>query len=358
MANKPTICLAMMVKNESHCIVRALESIKPHIDYWVIVDTGSTDNTMDLIKETMGDIPGELHERPWVGFGPNRTEVHALCQGKADYHMVIDADETLKWDGKFPRLPKDIDEVVVYWGGLTDDSGFTQQRAFLLTDKKVWDWNGNVHHRLSADGWPDENGNCDMAVNAIIHHHADGHSWQDWIGKYRRRASIIEQDLVGNETSERYHSLGLCYLMVKNKIQEGLLNHKGTDAELDQKNRDFDHYRKRTVYAFQRCLELSDSPQEIYHALMEIAVNTEDTMLLMKAHEYRPERPDAIYKLARIYEAMGMPEASLNYFLWAQKIAQRNLSRDTVYHDVAIKHKVKNDIKRIRQKMKQMKEAA
>lgn len=63
---KPTICLNMIVKNESAIIEKCLASAKPFIDYWVIVDTGSNDGTQQIIQKFMKDIPGELHEKPWV----------------------------------------------------------------------------------------------------------------------------------------------------------------------------------------------------------------------------------------------------------------------------------------------------
>ena len=50
---RPTVCLNMIVKNESHIITRCLSSMIPIIDYWVIVDTGSLDNTPGIIKEFM-----------------------------------------------------------------------------------------------------------------------------------------------------------------------------------------------------------------------------------------------------------------------------------------------------------------
>ncbi|HBY69284.1 MAG TPA: glycosyl transferase, partial [Flavobacteriaceae bacterium] len=55
---KPRLCLTMIVKNESAIIKRCLDSVKQHIDYWVIFDTGSTDNTKDLIKDYLSSIPG------------------------------------------------------------------------------------------------------------------------------------------------------------------------------------------------------------------------------------------------------------------------------------------------------------
>jgi glycosyltransferase involved in cell wall biosynthesis len=92
---KSAICLNMIVKNEAHVIRRCLESVRPFIDTWVIVDTGSTDGTQDIIRDYFKDIPGELFERPWKNFGANRTEALALARQRGDYVFVIDADDEL-----------------------------------------------------------------------------------------------------------------------------------------------------------------------------------------------------------------------------------------------------------------------
>ena len=91
-----TICLNMIVKNEAAVIRRCLDSVRPIIDYWVIVDTGSTDGTQDIIREHLRDLPGELHERPWRDFAHNRSEALELARGKGDYTLIIDADDTLE----------------------------------------------------------------------------------------------------------------------------------------------------------------------------------------------------------------------------------------------------------------------
>ena len=90
-----TICAALIVKNESKVIKRCLDSIKPFIDYWVVCDTGSTDDTKEIISSELSEIPGDLHDVPWVNFGHNRTKLIELCKGKADYLLLIDADEIL-----------------------------------------------------------------------------------------------------------------------------------------------------------------------------------------------------------------------------------------------------------------------
>ena len=71
-----TLCLNMIVKNESAIIRNCLESIAPWLDYWCIHDTGSTDNTVQIIETFFRErgIPGEMHHTPWKNFGYNRTK--------------------------------------------------------------------------------------------------------------------------------------------------------------------------------------------------------------------------------------------------------------------------------------------
>ena len=104
-----TICLNMIVKDEARIIRRCLDTVMQLIGYWVIVDTGSTDGTQDIIREHLKDIPGELHERHWKDFGHNRTEALELAKGKAVYTLVIDADEMLIAEPGFETPPLTAD---------------------------------------------------------------------------------------------------------------------------------------------------------------------------------------------------------------------------------------------------------
>jgi glycosyltransferase involved in cell wall biosynthesis len=71
----PTICLNMIVKNESRVIERLLTSVAPLIDAYCICDTGSTDNTIEIIESfmTKRKIPGKIVHEPFRDFGYNRT---------------------------------------------------------------------------------------------------------------------------------------------------------------------------------------------------------------------------------------------------------------------------------------------
>ena len=73
-----TVCLFMIVKDEVHVLRRCLESVRPHIDQWAIIDTGSTDGTQDLVREVYKDLPGVLVERPWKKLRPQPLRVHRV----------------------------------------------------------------------------------------------------------------------------------------------------------------------------------------------------------------------------------------------------------------------------------------
>ena len=47
--NIPSLCFITMCKNEEHCIKNTLESVYKYIDYWIVCDTESTDNTCDIV---------------------------------------------------------------------------------------------------------------------------------------------------------------------------------------------------------------------------------------------------------------------------------------------------------------------
>jgi glycosyltransferase involved in cell wall biosynthesis len=93
----PNIGLCMIVKDESHIIHEVLQATLALIDTYMILDTGSTDNTIQIIKDFYAktNVTGEVVQSPWKGFGPSRSEALKLCDGKMDYILMIDADDLM-----------------------------------------------------------------------------------------------------------------------------------------------------------------------------------------------------------------------------------------------------------------------
>jgi len=139
------ICLVMIVRNEAAVIERCLRSVYPVISRWCIVDTGSTDNTIELVKNCLQDLPGDIYQRPWKNFGHNRTEAIQLAAGKADYNLTIDADETLEGDLRTSEPAKDI------YIARFDAGEYSYWRPILFRNDGGFYYKGPVHEELTRE---------------------------------------------------------------------------------------------------------------------------------------------------------------------------------------------------------------
>ncbi|MBQ8234263.1 MAG: glycosyltransferase family 2 protein, partial [Bacilli bacterium] len=105
------ICVYAICKNESKFINRWLESVK-EADYICVLDTGSTDNSVDLLKEN-GVIVESKIISPWR-FDEARNESIKLIPTDTDICVCVDIDEVLKkgwrlelekiWDNTITRV--------------------------------------------------------------------------------------------------------------------------------------------------------------------------------------------------------------------------------------------------------------
>lgn len=88
--NYPTLSACLIVKNEEHNLERCLSSIVNVVDEIVVVDTGSTDRTMDIARS----FGACLYEHPWEeNFSKHRNQ--SISYATKDWVMIIDADEEL-----------------------------------------------------------------------------------------------------------------------------------------------------------------------------------------------------------------------------------------------------------------------
>jgi len=84
------LSLAMIVKNEEETLAHCLESVKPIVDEMVIVDTGSTDKTVEIAK----GFGASVHHFQWCDdFAAARNESLKHCSG--EWVLIIDADEAI-----------------------------------------------------------------------------------------------------------------------------------------------------------------------------------------------------------------------------------------------------------------------
>lgn len=156
---KATIGLVMIVRNEAHGIRRTLESLRSIIDRWTVYDTGSVDGTQAIVRDVLRDLPGELHEGPFVDFSTARNRALDLHGASTTFTLMPDADDYLVGDAAAMR--SHLDEHA------TSDG--VQHEAYLVNIRRVgmsyylplvlrasagWRYRGVVHEFVSKPGSP------------------------------------------------------------------------------------------------------------------------------------------------------------------------------------------------------------
>lgn len=278
-----TICLNMIVKNESSVLKRNFDALRHYIDYWVIVDTGSTDGTQDLIRELLKDIPGELHERPWVNFGHNRNEALELAKGKADYLLMIDADETLEFSPQFQKTTLDADSYQIL-SKYPDDaagSGYSYYRVQMVKDGLDWKWLGVLHEYVFCPE-AKQSGYLSGVTNHIRMEGA--HSREP--DKYRKDAALLEEALLTEPDNARY----VFYLA--------------------QSYRDHQEYGQ-ALKNYEKRAAMGGWEEEVFYSLLQVACLQEILQMdsetcirsYEKAFQFRPTRNESLYYLAQHYHA-------------------------------------------------------
>jgi glycosyltransferase involved in cell wall biosynthesis len=118
----------MIVKNEAAVIMRCLDSCLPLLDYVLIVDTGSSDGTQQLIRQFLQEtgLPGSVVDEPWQDFAHNRSSALQKLRQRPelDYSLMIDADEVLHYEADFDaalfkqQLDQDVYDIETRYGNI------------------------------------------------------------------------------------------------------------------------------------------------------------------------------------------------------------------------------------------------
>ena len=270
--SQPEITLVMIVRNESKVIERCLESVRPLLSGWVIVDTGSTDDTVEKIQRSLSDIPGELHRREWVDFGHNRNEALELARGIGTHLLLIDADMTIRAESPLPQLTADAYE-------LRHDADPAYWIPRLLRSDYEWFFVGRTHEFLSCK----QTFSRERLPQLVIDDHADGGSRDD---KFERDKALLEQSISEDPRDQR----SWFYLALT------LRDLGETDA---------------AIAAFQQRVALGGWDQEVFYSLYQIGLllRTQDQnsaiIQLLTAWNFRPTRAEPLLELARIHRQLG-----------------------------------------------------
>jgi glycosyltransferase involved in cell wall biosynthesis len=203
------LILNTIVKNESHCILRMLESAAKISDAIVIADTGSTDGTQDLIRKFGQDnnIPTWVFERPFDNFENSRNfgmekarEVVKELNWNPNecWTWWCDADETLIINNGFTKSQFKNDIYMIN----TKIGQMKYTRNTFARVSKPFKWYGPVHEYIICE---DKNITSGVAENLTVDVKMEGASWKgDISDKYLSHAHTLEKYINNDRSDPRW----------------------------------------------------------------------------------------------------------------------------------------------------------
>jgi glycosyltransferase involved in cell wall biosynthesis len=346
-----TICLTCIMKNESANVNRLLDSVKSIIDAISIVDTGSTDNTEELILEwgKKHNIPTVVHHEPFRNFAYNRT--HSFRAAKEafpniDYMLLSDAD--FVWDinvgSKFDKvlltdhkyLIEQYNKSLSYWNirllsSKVDFECVGVTHEYWQESKNQKEYGGEVRtakiytlriddredggcksdkferdERLLREGLLDENTPDNLKTRYKFYlaqtlkdvgRHEESIEW------YKKRC---EDKGWAEEVYYAKFQIGFNYEQLGHKIK-----HVVTILAKEEKN-------EHDIAYLQKWNPENLSPSEIVQISTKHFTNS--AINYMAAYNYRKTRSESLYYCTRMYRVLGMNQNAYDLAVLGKKI--------------------------------------
>lgn len=308
----PTLCLNMIVKNESRIIKRLLQSVVNVIDTYCICDTGSTDNTIEIITDFFNEvgISGKIVNEPFRDFGYNRTFALNACvdMENADYMLLLDADMIFQLNPTIsPNIFKDMlkeDAYTIFQGS---DSFYYKNTRIVKNRKGITYW-GVTHEYVNLPNGCKQS-SLDKDVT-FINDIGDGGSKAN---KFARDVELLKNGLKELPNNDRYtfylantyHDAGqypLAIEMYQKRVEIG-----GWHEEIW-----YSYYRIGKCYA--------------HMGNMSSAIEA-----WMNAYNVFPNRVENLCEIIKYYRENGKNNLAYAFYLLADKSRSKYTSRDYLF---------------------------
>jgi tetratricopeptide (TPR) repeat protein len=299
----PTLCLNMIVKNESRIITRLFDSVSKIIDCYCICDTGSTDDTVKIITEyfTNKNIPGKIVFEPFKNFCHNRTFALNSCTGMSDFTILLDADMILELN----NFDKNMLNNANYFNILQGNDSFFYQNMRIVKNDGLCKYVGVTHEYIDLP--PNSKVSGFEKSQIFIRDIGDGGCKSD---KFERDIRLLLEGIQNEPNNVRYyfylansyHDLG--------RFDEAITNYK--------KRIEFGGWKEEVWYSYYRiglCYKKMNKLSDAFYYWLE-------------GYEFYPERLEGLYEMLKHYRCSSKYKLGKTIYKMCREILDKNEKRD------------------------------
>jgi tetratricopeptide (TPR) repeat protein len=299
----PTLCLNMIVKNESKIITRLLDSVISIIDCYCICDTGSTDDTIQIIENYFKDkgVTGKIVQEPFKNFCYNRTFALHACVGMSDYVLLLDADMILD----IKTFNKSILHAADAFSILQGSDSFYYQNMRIVKNNGLFKYVGVTHEYIDVP--PNSiKANIDKDI-IFIKDIGDGGCKND---KFERDIKLLTEGLREEPGNARY------YFYLANSLHD-----------LQRYDEAIDNYKKR--------IEIGGWKEEVWFSYYRIGLcylkqnKMQDALwYFMEGYNFYPDRLEGLYEIMHHYRNASKYRLAFTIFNMCKDYLDEKTNRD------------------------------
>lgn len=271
-----TIALAMMASHEGDYFQRIADELGDRISAWTVVIDPGDEATGEAAEAAFGAIPGKVHALPWIqdkydtghgDYGANRNRMLELArEWDCDYVLWLDPDDPLV--GTIPDVLTEPLYVIEIQA-----SGTSWGVEHLIRKDVECHWEAPIHEHLVHEGYT-----AQLLDSCTLERKGSG----------SHRTNRIETK-----------AIPLLLKMIEENPQDGHAWYY-----LAQSYRDSGH-KAEAAAAFNHRAEMGGFDQSVYWCRFQVAELTGNPDDYLVAWNCRPQRLEALHRLAAFYNARG-----------------------------------------------------
>lgn len=301
------INILIMVKNAGDGFKTMLLSNIKFADEITILDTGSTDNTLNIINDVFSScsIKHTLYKKPWKNFRDSRNELFELAGNRCAFNIMLDDTYVISDDDNqlrnFLTIARSDDEADSYSIFIKDDFTTYSSNRITKPDRKL-KYQYLIHEIVESN----KNFEIPSTIACVIDVHSEYMKDRTNNRKLEDLKLLFDELAIEPNNPRNFYYIAETYLCLKD-WENSLI-----------------YYEKRS--------NMGGFSEEVQDSLYKIAVINHFNMdkpwdiclqLFLNCHNYDPTRSESTYVIGYYYNTINDLENAYKYLIQSYEISKQ-----------------------------------